>query len=73
MSISVCTVLKRWREWSDRGGMTIDDVEFLEKYKVSFYNAAFLMGLFPEMYTKEESTVAPDMRECVHNIGRRLG
>ncbi|CAD6579042.1 MAG: hypothetical protein ASARMPREDX12_009047 [Alectoria sarmentosa] len=73
-AMSVCTVLKRWREWTDRGGMTIDDLEFLKKNKVSFCNAACIMGLFREVFTKEESTVALDMRECVQHWKKvRLG
>ena len=70
----VCNVLNRWREWSDRGGMTVDDLEYLKLHKVPFCNAACIMGLFREVCTKEESTVALDMRECVrHWKNVRLG
>lgn len=27
-AMSICTVLKRWREWSDRGGMTSSELEY---------------------------------------------
>ena len=62
---SVCTVLNRWRVWSDRGGMTIDGLENLKMNKKPFCNAAYIMGLFQEVCTRGESTVALDMREYV--------
>ena len=63
---SVCTVLERWREWTDRGGMTIDDLEFLKRHKPSFQRGC-VMDLLREMCTKEKSTVALDMRECIQH------
>ncbi|MCJ1450129.1 hypothetical protein MMC28_000458 [Mycoblastus sanguinarius] len=73
-AMSVCSILERWREWSDRGGMTIDDFEMVGKNKLAFCNAACVMGLFREASTKEESMVASDMRECVrHWKNVRLG
>lgn len=73
-AMSVCTVLNRWREWSDRGGMSIDDLDYLKTNKVPFCKAACIMGLFREVGTKEESTVALDMRECIrHWKNVRLG
>ncbi|KAK4690491.1 hypothetical protein P7C71_g6312, partial [Lecanoromycetidae sp. Uapishka_2] len=64
-SIAVCTVLERWRAWSDRGGMTIEDLDVLAKNKLAFCNAACVMALMRDVSTKEESAVALDMRECV--------
>lgn len=73
-TMSVCTVFELWPEWSDRGGMTINDLEHLEKNKAPFCNAACIMGLFREVCTKEESMVALDMRECVQHWKKvRLG
>ena len=54
--------------------MTIDDLEFLKLHEVPFSNAACIMGLFQEVRTKEESTVALDMRERVRHWKKvRLG
>ena len=70
----VCTILEKWRAWTDRGGMTIADLETLEKEKLAFCNAACVMGLIKEVSTKEESAVALDMRECVEHWKKvRLG
>ncbi len=63
----VCTILEKWRAWTDRGGMTIEDLQTLEKEKLAFCNAACVMGLIKEVSTKEESAVALDMRECVEH------
>jgi hypothetical protein len=73
-SMAVCTVLERWRAWSDRGGMTNEDLEVLAKDKPAFCNAACVVGLIRDVSTKEESAVALDMRECVQHWKRvRLG
>ena len=73
-SMSVCTILERWRLWTDRGGMTTEDLEILEKDRIAFCNAACIVGLLREVSTKEESAVALDMRECVQHWKKvRLG
>ena len=73
-SLVVCTILEKWRAWTDRGGMTIADLETLEKEKLALCNAACVMGLVKEVSTKEESAVALDMRECVEHWKKvRLG
>ena len=73
-ALSVCTVLQSWRNWSDRGGMTIEELDMLASKKQAFCNAACVMGLLKEVCTKEESTVAADMRECVQHWKKvRLG
>ena len=73
-SMFVCTILEKWRAWTDRGGMTIEDLEALGKEKLAFYIAACVMGLVKELSTKEESAVALDMRECVAHWKKvRLG
>ena len=65
--MSVCPVLERWREWTDRAGMSRNDFDFLEKNKVSFCNTVCVIGLLREVCTKEESTFALDMREYVQH------
>lgn len=73
-AMNVCAVLQRWREWSDRGGMTIEDLEFLEKHRVAFCNAACAVSVLKDVSTKKESAVATDMRDCVQNWRKvRLG
>ena len=73
-SVAVCTILEKWRAWTDRGGMTVADLETLEKEKLAFCNAACVMGLVKEISSKEESAVALDMRECVEHWRKvRLG
>lgn len=73
-SVAVCTLLERWRAWSDRGGMTIEDLEVAANNKLAFCNAACVLGLMKEVSTKEESAVALDMRECVQHWKKvRLG
>lgn len=73
-SMAVCPILERWRAWSDRGGMTIEDLEFLANNKIAFCDAACVMGLIRDVSTKEESAVALDMRECVQQWKKvRLG
>ena len=73
-SLAVCTILEKWRAWTDRGGMTIADLESLEKEKPAFCNAACVMGLVKEVSTKEESAVALDMRDCIEHWRKvRLG
>ena len=44
--MSVCTVSKRSREWSDQGGIPVNDLKFLESNEVPFCNAPCVMGLF---------------------------
>lgn len=73
-AMEVCAILERWRAWTDRGGMTIEDLENLEKNLLVFCNAACIMGLIRDMSTREESQVALDMRECVQHWKKvRLG
>ena len=73
-AMEVCTILERWRAWIDRGGMTIEDLENLEKNLLVFCSAACIMGLIRDVSTKEESQVALDMRECVQHWKKvRLG
>lgn len=66
-ALSICEVLEKWRTWSERGGMTIDDVDWLAARKLAFCNAACVIGLLNEVCAKEESTVAADIRECVQH------
>ena len=66
-ALCVCTVLEKWRQWSDRGGMTIEDLEFLEKKKRAFCYATCVVGLFGEVGAREESGVAVDIKQCVQH------
>jgi hypothetical protein len=73
-AMEVCTVLERWRAWTDRGGMTIEDLEDLERHIPALCNAACVMGLIRDVSTKKESQVALDMRECMQHWKKvRLG
>lgn len=73
-ALSVCTLLERWRSWTERGGMTIEDLDLLVDQRQAFCNAACVIGLLNEVYGKEESTVATDMRDCVQHWKKvRLG
>lgn len=73
-ALSVCDILEKWRSWNERGGMTIDDVDWLADRKPALCNAVCVMGLLNEVCTKEESTVAADIRECVQHWNKvRLG
>ena len=70
----VCAVLEKWRNWNERGGMTIDDLDWLENKKQALCKAACVMSLLREVCSKEESTVAADMKACVEHWKKvRLG
>ncbi|KAL9098164.1 MAG: hypothetical protein Q9163_006123 [Psora crenata] len=62
-----CSVLERWREWTDRGGMNIEDLEMVQNETTAFCNAACVMFMLKEASTKEESSLALDMRDCVQH------
>ena len=73
-ALTVCAMLDKWRSWNERGGMTVEDLDWLEGNKQAFCNAACVMGLLREVCSKDESTVAADMRECVQHWKKvRLG
>lgn len=73
-SMSICTVLKRWLEWSDPGRMTVKNLELFERNTIPFCNAKGIIDFFRGPCTKEESTIAPKMRECVQRwMKLRLG
>lgn len=65
VAIGVFSVLERWQEWSDRGGMNTEDLTIFKKNKVGFCYAACVMGLLRDVCIKEESSVAVDMQECI--------
>lgn len=65
VSMGVCDILERWRDWSDRGGMNAEDLAMLMNNKTGFCYAACVMGLLREVCTKDESSVAADMQECI--------
>ncbi len=54
-SMAICTVPDRWRSWSDRGGMTIEDLEVLAKDKPAFCNTACVMSLIRESAPKRRA------------------
>ena len=58
-AMGVCTVVKRSREWSDRGGMTINDLKFLERNKVPFCNAARVMDVSSEKCVRKRRARLP--------------
>ena len=73
-TLPVFSVLERWCAWNERGGMTIDDLDWLGGKKQAFCSAACVMGLLCEVCLMGESTVAADMRECVQHWKKvRLG
>ena len=63
-ALSVCDILERWRIWNDRGGMNVDDIDFLSERKTAFCRAACVMSLVKAVFLKQETSVAADMREC---------
>ena len=72
--MSILEVLERWRQWSDRGGMTVEDLDDLQKDVTTFCKAACVMGLLNEVSSREQSSVALDMRECIQHWKKvRLG
>lgn len=64
-AMGVCSVLERWREWSDRGGMNTEDLASFRKDTLGFCYAACVMGLLRDVCAKEESSVAVDMQEVI--------
>ena len=66
-AMKVCDLLQDWQGWDKRAGMTVDDVYALIDEKEAFCYAACVMGLLKEVFTKEESAVAADMRECAQH------
>ncbi len=73
-AMTVLAVLERWCAWNDRGGMNIDDLNWLDGKRQAFCTAACVMGLLCEVCSMGESTVAADMRECVQHWRKvRLG
>lgn len=74
VALGVCSVLERWQEWSDRGGMNTEDLTMFRKNKVEFCYAACVMGLLRDVCIKEESSLAVDMQECIRSWKKvRLG
>lgn len=65
IAMGVCDILERWRDWSDRGGMNAEDLAVFRNNKTAFCYAACVMGLLREVCTKDESSVAADMQECI--------
>lgn len=65
VAISVFSLLERWKEWSDRGGMNTADLAIFRANKVGFCYAVCIMALFKDVCAKEESSLAADMQECI--------
>lgn len=65
VAIGVFSLLDRWKEWSDRGGMNTDDLAMFRTHKDGFCYAVCVMALFKEVCAKEESSLAADMQECI--------
>lgn len=65
IAMGVCDLLERWRDWSDRGGMNAEDLAMFRNNRTGFCYAACVMGLLREVCTKEESSVAADMQQCI--------
>ncbi len=73
-ALTVFAMLERWCTWNERGGMTIEDLDWLEGKKQAFCTAACVLGLLSEVCSMGESTVAADLRECVQHWRKvRLG
>lgn len=60
-----CRLLRKWREWAERGGMTRDDLALVNSELVGFCFAACAVGLMAEVGGKDETGLATDMSECV--------
>lgn len=74
LAMSVCRILERWREWSERGGMNGEDLALLRENKVAFCYASCVMGLLKDVCAKDQSTVAVDIQECIRVWNKiRLG
>ena len=70
----VLEILGKWRQWSDRGGMTVADLEDLQRDVFVVCKAACVMGLLKDVSAKDQSPVALDMRECIQHWKKvRLG
>lgn len=65
IAMRVCDILERWRDWSDRGGMNVEDLAMFRNNKTGFCYAACVMNLLREVCAKDESSVAADMQECI--------
>lgn len=65
VAIGVFSLLDRWKEWSDRGGMNTEDLAMFRTHKDGFCYAVCVMALFKEVCAKEESSLAADMQECI--------
>ena len=66
-AMKVCGLLASWEEWSKRAGMTIDNVFALGYEKAAFCSAACVIGILNEVFTREESRAAEDMKECIRH------
>lgn len=65
IAMSVFSLLERWKEWSDRGGMNTEDLAIFRANRVGFCYAVCVMALFKDVCAKEESSLAADMQECI--------
>ena len=65
VAMSVFSLLERWKEWSDRGGMNTEDLAIFRANRVGFCYAVCVMALFKDVCAKEESSLAADMQECI--------
>jgi len=74
IAIKVCRILDRWQSWIGRGGMSIEDLEAVQKERLAFMYAIVLMAMLKVEGTRKESSLALDLQECLKTWKRvRLG
>lgn len=65
----VCPMLENWRTWDARSGLNLNDIYDVSNQKKAFCYAACVNGLLKEVSTREETTVAETLKQCVRDWG----
>lgn len=58
-------MLDEWKTWSDGGGMTKSNLDFVMKNPVTFAYAALVVDLIKGAKQTAEGSLAADLQECI--------
>ncbi|MCJ1445146.1 MAG: hypothetical protein MMC23_005651 [Stictis urceolatum] len=61
----VCELLNAWQQWSERGGMNLENLALCTNHPVDFAMAICLMACLKLARSQETSSLALDLQECV--------
>ncbi len=70
----VSNMLDRWMKWTEQGGMSKEHLDYLKADTSTLCYVACILSLMQETLSKNESSVAADMQECMRLYRKvRLG